>query len=72
VAGTGGDISRAVAAAAAQPDEESVEEEDGGRSGSRGAGRTVGGGPSAQPGSMEEMRQQLHSKWEAEKKLQKR
>ena len=38
VAGTGGDISRAVALAASQPDEESTEE---GREG-HGRGRTVG------------------------------
>lgn len=70
MAGTGGDIARAVATAAAQPDEESLEE-DGGRPTSR-PGRTIGEAPAVQPGSMEEMRQQLHSKWEAEKKLQKR
>ena len=68
VAGTGGDISRAVAvASSSQPDDESTEE---GRTGRRGVG--AGGGGTVPHGGVEELRQQLHVKWEAEKKLQKR
>jgi hypothetical protein len=54
--------------------EDDEEESKAAAAGGGGAGRVLGGAstPIVVPGTMEEMRQQLHSKWEAEKKLQKR
>jgi len=61
--GGGGEVSKAVV------DRSQSEYEEHDRSPRQPSGRIVSGTP---PGGIEEMRQQLHSKWEAEKRLQKR
>jgi hypothetical protein len=68
-------ILTSVGAGAGAGDDDDEEESKAGPSTGGGrilGGGGIGGGPIVVPGTMEEMRHQLHSKWEAEKKLQKR
>lgn len=73
-AGAARSILTSVGAGAGAGDDDDEEESKAGPStgGRILGGGGIGGGPIVVPGTMEEMRHQLHSKWEAEKKLQRR